>query len=108
MLRSVVRRMEAELPNVDALVELGRSFDNGSGSAREHAATARVIEQLDDAVTRFALITDQVVETVVQLVAEPDLDRVHEQVAALREQFPLLRPMSALVGTAPGEPPPHP
>jgi hypothetical protein len=91
-LRSVVRRMDAELPSVLALVELGRGLDAGGRDE-----SARVLRQLDDAATRFGTITDQVLEAVVDLVATPDLDRVHRQVATLREQFPLQRPLSALL-----------
>lgn len=93
-LRSVVRRMDAELPNVRALVELGRALDAGG---RDEAA--RVLRQLDDAATRFTMIADQVLETVVDLVTAPDLDRVRQHVVTLREQFPLQRPLSALLAS---------
>ena len=46
--------------------------------------------------------TDQVLEAVMELVATPDLARVHERVVALRDQFPLQRPMSALLVAEPG------
>jgi hypothetical protein len=98
-LQSVVRRMDAELPNVRALVELGRSLDAGGRDGEP--ATGRVLGQLDDAARRFGMLTDQVLQAVVELVAAPDLGRVHQQVAALRDQFPLQRPMSAALGGQP-------
>lgn len=91
-LRSVIRRMEAELPNVLVLVELGRGLD-----VVGRDESGRVLRQLADAAARFATVADQVLETVVDLVATPDLDQVHRQVVALREQFPLQRPLSALL-----------
>jgi hypothetical protein len=97
-LRSVVRRMGAELPNVRALVELGRGLQADSS---DDEAVDRVRDQLDDAAVRFAAVTDGLVEAVVDHVAAPDLDRVRRRVGVLREQFPLLRPMSSLFG--PGE-----
>ncbi|GAA2810018.1 hypothetical protein [Saccharopolyspora taberi] len=101
-LRTLVVRMDAELPNVRALVELGRSLD--ADEVREEAVLRRVFQQLDDAATRFGMITDHVLETVVQLVADADLSQMHEQVMVLREQFPLLRPMSAVFGPATAPP----
>ena len=98
-LHALVVRMDAELPNIRALVELGRSLD--ADDVREEAVLLRVFQQLDDAADRFAMITDHVLETVVQLVADADLGRMHQQVTVLREQFPLLRPMSAVLGPAP-------
>lgn len=94
-LQSVVRRMDAELPNVRALVELGRGLD--SAAQRDEAAIGRVRSELDDAATRFAMVTDRIVDAVVELVAAPDLDRMRQQVEVLREQFPLLRPLSTLL-----------
>jgi hypothetical protein len=102
-LQAVVRRMDAELPNVRALSELGRGL--ASSEPTDDAVVRRVQSQLDDAATRFGMVTDHVLETVVELVANPDLSRVHEQVTVLREQFPLLRPMSAVFGPEPGSAP---
>ncbi|MCI2417038.1 hypothetical protein MOQ72_06345 [Saccharopolyspora sp. K220] len=102
-LQTVVRRMDAELPNVRALSELGRGL--AGSEPGDDAVVRRVHSQLDDAATRFSMVADHVVETVVQLVADPDLSRVHEQVTVLREQFPLLRPMSAVFGPTPGSAP---
>ncbi|MEV0703875.1 hypothetical protein AB0I53_38990 [Saccharopolyspora sp. NPDC050389] len=102
-LQTVVRRMDAELPNVRALSELGRGL--AASESRDDAVVRRVQSQLDDAATRFGMVTDHVLETVVELVAAPDLSRVHEQVSVLREQFPLLRPMSAVFGPPPGSAP---
>ncbi|GAB3294133.1 hypothetical protein [Parasphingorhabdus pacifica] len=101
----VVRRMDAELPAVLALVELGRSLADGPGTVRGELAVYRVSDQLDDAGNRFGELTEQVLAAVGQLVAEPDLDRVHRQAAELRDGFPLLRPMSALYGTEPAPAP---
>lgn len=98
-LQAVVRRMEAELPDVRALVELGR----GLGEERGNAA-ARVRQQLEDASVRFLMVTDNVLEMVVELVAAPDLNRVNQQVTVLREQFPLLRPMSAVLAPSDAKP----
>lgn len=95
-LRLVVRRMRAELPSVRTLVELGRGLDGGP---RRDASTERVFEQLTAATDRFAAITDQVLESVVRLVAAPDLDRLGGEVGALREQFPLVRPLSEVWDT---------
>ena len=91
--------MEAELPDVRALVELGR----GLGEERGDAA-ARVRQQLEDASVRFLMVTDDVLEMVVELVAAPDLNRVNQQVTVLREQFPLLRPMSAVLAPSDAKP----
>lgn len=94
-LRSVVRRMDAELPSVRALVELGRGLD--ASRRDDRVAATRVLRQLDDAQAHFAALAEQIVDTVADLVAAPDLDRVHDRVEALRDQFPLQRPMSALL-----------
>ncbi|WP_433870367.1 hypothetical protein [Saccharopolyspora sp. CA-218241] len=99
-LQAVVRRMDAELPSARALAELGRGLDRG-GRAGDTAVLDRVVRQLDDAVERFGAITGEVLDAVVDLVADRDLDRLHERVLVLREQFPLLRPMSSLVSPAP-------
>lgn len=99
-LQTVVRRMDAELPNIRALSELGRGLAGSEPPG--DAVVRRVQSQLDDAATRFSMVTDHLLETVVELVAAPDLSRVHEQVTVLREQFPLLRPMSAVFGPKPG------
>ena len=97
-LQAVVRRMEAELPNVRALAELGRGLPDGSPHGDE--VLPRLRSQLEDAAARFGMVTDHVLEAVVELVADPDLSRVHGQVEVLRDQFPLLRPMSAVFGPA--------
>ncbi|SDY38234.1 hypothetical protein SAMN05216215_1025129 [Saccharopolyspora shandongensis] len=102
-LQTVVRRMDAELPNVRALSELGRGLE--SSESRDDAVVGRVQSQLDDAAARFGMVTDHVLEAVVELVAAPDLSRIHEQVLVLRDQFPLLRPMSAVFGPPPGSAP---
>ncbi|MBF6507985.1 hypothetical protein IU422_09540 [Nocardia farcinica] len=101
-LQAVVRRMDAELPNVRALAELGRGL---TASGADAAVLRRVRAQLADAAVRFGMITDHVVEAVVELVANPDLNRMHQQVVVLRDQFPLLRPMSAVFGPKPAATP---
>lgn len=97
-LHAVVRRMDAELPNVRALVELGRGLDAGEGAQNWDATTRRVHEQLDAAACRFGLITDHVSATVLDLVSAPDLSRMNREITLLRKQFPLLQPMSVVLG----------
>ncbi|MFB9569998.1 hypothetical protein [Saccharopolyspora hordei] len=95
-LQAVVRRMGAELPDARALAELGCGLaSTGSDAAR------RVREQLEDAAVRFGAVTDHVVAVVSDLVTDPDLSRVQQEVTALRAQFPLLRPMSAVLNPTP-------
>ncbi|WP_243790212.1 hypothetical protein [Saccharopolyspora gloriosae] len=99
----VVRRMDAELPSVEALVEVGRGLNTGSRGLpdAEHGdeVLRRVRGQIADVAERFGVIADHVLNIVVELVAAPDLHRMHRQVAVLRDQFPLLRPMSAVFGS---------
>ncbi|MCX2728902.1 hypothetical protein OOZ19_01485 [Saccharopolyspora sp. NFXS83] len=103
----VVRRMDAELPNVQALVEVGRGLGAGArprglpDADRGDEVLRRLRGQLCDVAARFGMITDHVLDIVVDLVAAPDLHRMRHEVAVLRDQFPLLRPMSAVFG--PGE-----
>lgn len=98
----VVHRMEAELPSVEALAELGRGLaaqpDPPERTAR---ALQRVRANLSDAVAAFGAIAERLLELVVELVARPDLARLHREVAVVRENFPLLRPMSEVLGGAP-------
>ncbi len=95
-LGGVVRRMEAELPNVRALAELGRVLEGDGRSA------SRVRRQLEETSARFATTSDHVLGCVVELVAEPDLERVHERMTVVRQRFPLVRPMSTVVRDEPG------
>ena len=97
-LRCVIRRMEAELPDVRMLMELGRGLD--AAGRHDDPATGRVHRQLEDAATRFTVVTGQVLDVVAELVAEPDLSRVRSHVADLRQRFPLLRPMSDVLRPA--------
>lgn len=97
-LSAVVRRMEAELPNVRALAELARGLDAGSVHAGSVADRTR--EQLDNAASRFAGIADEVVRTVDHLADESDLDRVRDRVASLRARFPLTCSMSDVLGAS--------
>lgn len=99
----VVRRMDAELPSVEALVEVGRGLGSPGGvphAERGDAVLRRVRGQITDVAERFGMITEHVLDIVVDLVAEPDLHRMHREVAVLRDRFPLLRPMSAVFGPA--------
>ncbi len=93
-LHAVVRRMEAELPNVHALVELGRSFDSGTG--QHEPVVPRVRGHLDDAVDHFDILTEHMLDIVTELVTDPDLERLEEQVTTLRGRFPISRPMSTI------------
>ncbi|MEU6127646.1 hypothetical protein ABZ805_00595 [Saccharopolyspora sp. NPDC047091] len=92
----VVRRMDAELPNVQALVEVGRGLDAAPESAdrRDREVLRRVRDQVAEAAACFAAITEDVLDVVVDLVAAPDLTRMHREVAVLRDRFPLLHPLS--------------
>ena len=89
-LRSVVRRMGAEIPDVSALVELGRGLDEGP-------AARRVGEHLDNAAERFTAFTERLLATVAELVDDPEPDLVDQRTSALREEFPLTTPFSAVL-----------
>ncbi|RCW46873.1 hypothetical protein DFQ14_101213 [Halopolyspora algeriensis] len=103
-LSGVVHRMAAELPNVRALVELGRGLEAGGARgdapkvAGQHDMARHIHQQLAEAATRFGAVTDALLVSVLDLVAHPDLCRLYEQTNTLRDQFPLLRPMSAILG----------
>ncbi len=94
----VVRRMDAELPNVAALVELGRGLaaEDPPAQARGAQVQTRVRGQVADVAERFGSIAEELLKIVQRLVADPDLPRLHGEVAVLRDEFPLLRPMSAV------------
>ena len=109
-LRPVVRRMEAELPDVSALAELGRGLGGGPAADRTadrnaeraaeragHKAADRVAARLDAAAERFARFTEQLLDVVAELVAAPGPDLVDRRAAELREQFPLTSPLSAVL-----------
>lgn len=98
-LGGVVHRMEAELPNVRVLVELGCDLEEDATG--QDGSAGRVHRRLVDAADRFGAETDAILAAVLQLVADPGTFRLHEQVAALRDEFPLLRPMSAVLGPEP-------
>lgn len=97
-LHVVLRRMDAELPNVRVLAELGMSLQQTG--PRDDAALQRVRAQLQDAVRQYASFAERLLGVVEDLVNEPDLDRTRQHVDSLRRQFPLLRPMSELVDGA--------
>ena len=85
-LRTVVRRMDAELPNLRVFAGLGRGL---GGSSRDAEIAGRVRAELTEAEERFGAVTGEVL----QLVEDPDAERVRE----LRDRFPLLRPISAVL-----------
>ena len=87
-LQAVVRRMDAELPDVRVLAELGRGLGD---SRREVEIARRVRAQLAGAAGRFAEVTGELLE----LVAEPD--DVERRVARLRDGFPLVPPLSCVL-----------
>ncbi|QGK71638.1 hypothetical protein GIY23_20820 [Allosaccharopolyspora coralli] len=91
-LHSVVRRMDAELPSVRALAELGRSLD--TDPSRDREAVNRVHRQLTEAGERFGAVTDRMLRIVVELVDDGDGERAGRQVGELRERFPLSPPLS--------------
>lgn len=93
-LRAVVRRMDAELPEVRVFAELGRGLEEDP-VGREVALT-RVAGQLSTGVTRFVRRSQEVSGVVDELVRTADFERARRAVAALRAQFPLLPPMSVL------------
>lgn len=102
-LSGVVHRMDAELLNVRALVELGRTLerDEEAGgmreSAEQHDVAHRVHQQLTEAAARFGTVTDALLVSVLELVAHSEQHRLRERTTALRDQFPLLRPMSVIL-----------
>lgn len=99
-LRRLVHRMDAELPYVRALVELGRRLEPTPPAERD-AATARVYRQLAVAATRFDETADELARSVAELVADADLGAVRSRTDVLRERFPLVPSMSALAKPPP-------
>ncbi|PRW63890.1 hypothetical protein [Actinopolyspora mortivallis] len=93
-LRHVVHRMEAELPTVRTLVELGHELD---GQRRHDATLLRVRRQVHAAAEEFTGFADRLTATVSEIAAEPDPDRARERIEALRACFPLLPPMSTIL-----------
>lgn len=106
-LRRLVHRMDAELPYVRALVELGRRLEP-TPSAERDAATARVHRQLVVAATRFDEVADELARSVAELVADADLGAVRSRTDVLRERFPLVPSMSALAKSSRGAEAPIP
>ncbi|ASU80258.1 hypothetical protein CDG81_20500 [Actinopolyspora erythraea] len=108
-LRQVVHRMDAELPTVRALVQLARELDNGGAMAAgadstRSVALERVHGGVTVAVSRFTALGDQLAGVVAELAAGADQQQAQRRVAALRESFPLLPAMSAiLAGKAVGD-----
>ncbi|MDI2029140.1 hypothetical protein QFW96_10995 [Saccharopolyspora sp. TS4A08] len=93
LLRTVVRRMDAELPSLRVFAELGR----GLGSApRDVEIARRVRAELTDAEQRFAEVTAEVLD----LVEDTDPQRVQQ----LRCRFPLVKPLSAVLPEPVGQP----
>lgn len=85
-LQTIVRRMDAELPNLRVFAELGRGLGD---SSRDAEIARRVRTELAGAEQRFGAVTGEVLA----LVEDPDPERVQE----LRGRFPLLRPISAVL-----------
>ncbi|GAA2329862.1 hypothetical protein GCM10009854_00790 [Saccharopolyspora halophila] len=88
-LQAVVRRMDAELPDVRVLAELGKGLTGDT--RRDIEVAGRVRAQLADTGNRFAEVTEQVLE----VVAEPE--HVDRRASILRERFPLVQPLSAVL-----------
>lgn len=88
-LQAVVRRMDAELPDVRVLAELGKGLTGDT--RRDIEVAGRVRAQLADTASRFAEVTEQVLG----VVAEPE--HVDRRVSTLRERFPLVQPLSAVL-----------
>ncbi len=111
-LRQVVYRMDAELPTVRTLVELGREFDSAApeaepaaggevsaeqGSSTRRATSRRLHRQLREASAVFTSFADRLTEVVAELSAETDPDHAQTRIAGLRERFPLLPSMSEIL-----------
>lgn len=94
-LSAVVRRMEAELPDVRAVVALGQELGGGAADA---AVTRRVDEQLADAARGFDGFTQSLLVLIAELPGKPELTRLGTDTARLRQRFPLLRPLSTITG----------
>ncbi len=113
VLRCVVHRMDAELPHVRALVELGWRLDadaqrdgqaQGYGQVQGHGPGAglvvtRVHQHLAEGANGFSAVADDVERSVSELVADADLERARKRAGLLRERFPLLPPMSSVLGS---------
>ncbi len=95
-LHAVVRRMDAELPSVRSLAELGRSLEADPSGHQE--AVSRMYCQLTGAGARFGTVTDGVLQIVVELVDGGDGARTRQQIGKLRQQFPLSPPLSEVLG----------
>ncbi|NYH78667.1 hypothetical protein FHR84_001992 [Actinopolyspora biskrensis] len=111
-LRQVVYRMDAELPTVRTLVELGREFDSaapeanpgGDGavppeqeSSSRRATSRRLHRQVREASAVFTSFADRLTEVVAELGAEADPDHAQTRIAGLRARFPLLPSMSEIL-----------
>lgn len=111
-LRQVVYRMDAELPTVRTLVELGREFDSaapeakpvvdGSASAEQGSSarrdtSRRLHRQLREASAVFTSFADRLTAVVAEFSAEADPDHAQTRIAGLRERFPLLPSMSEIL-----------
>ncbi|SDJ80561.1 hypothetical protein SAMN04487820_102177 [Actinopolyspora mzabensis] len=101
-LRQVVYRMDAELPTVRTLVQLARELDAGESPVATADSTRLVaLRRLQDgvvvAVSRFTELGDQLSGVVAELAAGVDQEHAQRRIAALRERFPLLPAMSAIL-----------
>ncbi|SFT59791.1 hypothetical protein SAMN04487904_104159 [Actinopolyspora lacussalsi subsp. righensis] len=101
-LRQVVYRMDAELPTVRTLVQLARELDAGDSTVATADSTRRVaLRRIQGgvvmAVSRFTELGDQLAGVVAELAAGADQEHAQRRIAALRERFPLLPAMSAIL-----------
>ncbi len=94
-LMALVRRMDAELPTVRALVALGDELAASSGGC---AAAAQVDEGLDETARGFDELAAEVLALIDELPRLPGRQQTSERAARLRNRFPLAPPMSAVTG----------
>jgi len=92
-LHAVVRRMAAELPNVRAVVALG---DELVAQPADIAVVHRVDVRLDEAAQEFESFADAVVGLIDEVVRDPAV-APSSGTSRLRQRFPLLSPMSAII-----------
>ncbi len=111
-LRQVVHRMDAELPTMRTLVELGREFDSAAAEAKPGAGEAapaerdsserrttswRLHRRAREASAEFTSFADRLTEVVAELNAEGDPEHAQTRISGLRERFPLLPSMSEIL-----------
>ncbi|GAB2757284.1 hypothetical protein GCM10027174_36690 [Salinifilum aidingensis] len=92
-LAALVRRMDAELPTVRALVALADELAAGSDG---RTAVAHVDAGLAEAARGFDALAAEVLALIDELPRLPGRQRTSERTARLRSRFPLAPPMSAV------------